>query len=944
MRVEPGLLEREAESISIEKTVREIVHGNGGVLMVEGAAGIGKTRLLGEARAQAIKAGMALGQARASELERDFAFGMVRQIFAPLLAAADPAQAEELWQGPAAQAREVFAPADTDPAVGPAGDFAVLHGLYWLTANACQDRPLVLLMDDLQWCDIPSLRYLAYLLPRLQGMNLLVAAARRTGAPATDERLLQQIIADPAVSVLRPRVLSSEAAAVLLEQALSARVAPVFAAACQEASGGNPLLLCELARAIVIENMAASTDNAARVADLAPRSVTGLVEDRLARLAPTTVALARAVAVLGDRTELSITAALAGQGTAAALEAIDVLDSMEILRTHHDRARTFLSFVNPLVGKVVRDGIGPAELDAAHQHAVRLLTAAGADPERIAAHLLHTLPANDPGTVATLRAAAAAATHRGAPESAYTYLKRALAEPPVADQRLQVLMTAGRAALLIDVKAAAEHLQQAYDQSTDAALRADLAALLGIAYVSLLDPDRGLALQSEALTQLPAGDEDHRRHLHAIMLATATAYIPGRRDILARADDLRRLPHHDSSGGRLLDCAIACHDTFSLCDPSAARRAQHALADGSLIDQGAGDISLSNGIIVLLTAEDDTVMDSLNILIGQAHLHGSLLALAPTYAQRCWGLLHRGNLADAEHDARECMRLAALSAVGIGQLYAGPFLSEALAGQGRLDEAEQALAAIGVTTTAHPPGPAYFALEMLSCLQRMRGNHQAALSAAHQARDICEVYSIHNPAVVGWRTEATLALHSLGRTGEARELAAEDLGLARRWGASRPLGRALRVSGLVAGGRQGLQLLQEAVSVLEDSPAQLEHAKALTDLGAALREAGHRPAARTPLREALDLATRCGATPTVELARNELAAAGGRPRQTTLTGPDALTPSERSVAELAAQGVPNRQIAQRLFVTPKTVEVHLTAAYRKLEIANRTQLAHALAT
>ncbi|MGW3137758.1 helix-turn-helix transcriptional regulator [Streptomyces sp. NPDC001139] len=156
------------------------------------------------------------------------------------------------------------------------------------------------------------------------------------------------------------------------------------------------------------------------------------------------------------------------------------------------------------------------------------------------------------------------------------------------------------------------------------------------------------------------------------------------------------------------------------------------------------------------------------------------------------------------------------------------------------------------------------------------------------------------------------------------------------------MGRALRVNGLLHRGDQQLDLLRQAVTVLDGSLARLEHAKALADLGAALRRTGHPAAARESLRQAVDLATQCGATPLAEIARTELAAAGARPRRTALAGPDALTPSEKRIAQLAATGATNRQIAQQLYVTPKTVEVHLSAAYRKLDITTRRDLPGAL--
>jgi len=196
---------------------------------------------------------------------------------------------------------------------------------------------------------------------------------------------------------------------------------------------------------------------------------------------------------------------------------------------------------------------------------------------------------------------------------------------------------------------------------------------------------------------------------------------------------------------------------------------------------------------------------------------------------------------------------------------------------------------------------------------------------------------------MAWRSQAALALLQLGERGEARRLAAEELELARTWGAPRALGAALRAAGLVEGGQKGLALLEEAVEVLATSPARLEHAKARTELGAALRRANRRSEAREQLRQALELATHCGAAPLATRAESELLATGARPRRIPLRGVESLTPSERRVAELAAKGPTNRETAQALFVTTRTVEVHLTSIYRKLGISSRSQLAAALA-
>lgn len=940
-RWEWDLLERGAEHAAVAGALGDAAEGRGGLLVVEGPAGIGKTRLLGAARAAAVDAGFGVASARGTELERDFAFGVVRQLFEPLLTQAGAVRREELWAGPAAQAREVL----TSVGAGPAGDLAVLHGLFWLTANACQDRPLVLVADDLQWCDVPSLRFLAFLLPRLADLGVLVVAGLRTGEPAGDERLVHQIITDPVTVPLWPQPLSLHATGQLLAEVLPGDVNAEFAAACHAASGGNPLLLAELARTLVAEGLAPTAANAGRAGGLGPAGVARLVAARLARLPQSAVGLARAVSVLGDGAELTTAAALAGQGTAAALEGATALERVEIVRIGGQDGVRLLSFVHPLVQAAVYQTLDIAEQTGAHRRAATLLAAAGANPERVAAHLLHVPPEGNPGTVVVLRAAAAAAASRGAPEGACTYLRRALAEPPGADKRLLVLIAAGEAALPVDLPEAAGLLQRAFGELTDPAQRADIAALLSNAYSFLGAPDEELVVLCDALDQLPATEQDRTHRLQAALVTTVTWFAPGRTDLLDKVREALRLPAHDSIGGRLLQCAVAGREMM-LGDPAAVPRVRRALSDGSLVEFAGGDPSLQVGLSILASADDPMMTSLLDAAVRHAHLHGSRLALNPAYWVRAQYSLNRGQLADAEHDVLEAGRMARLANFKLFEHACDPLLAEILSEQGRITEAERILRELTMTPTGDmPDGPAYQTLAAIVQLHALRGDHQATVQSAERAQAALRDFDIRNHADLdgGVRIYSTLALHALGRAEEAEALATEDLAMARQWGVARQLGRALRVSGLVTGGEEGLALLDEAVTVLQDSPARLEHAKALTELGAALRRAGQRTQARPPLRQALDLAARCGANPVAERARTELVAAGGRPRNITITGPDALTPSERRIADLAASGATNRQIAQRLYVTPKTVEVHLSAVYRKLSITTRTQLSTALA-
>jgi DNA-binding CsgD family transcriptional regulator len=225
----------------------------------------------------------------------------------------------------------------------------------------------------------------------------------------------------------------------------------------------------------------------------------------------------------------------------------------------------------------------------------------------------------------------------------------------------------------------------------------------------------------------------------------------------------------------------------------------------------------------------------------------------------------------------------------------------------------------------------------------VEGRLDDALALGEQASVVPKSIGLRGLLPPNWRVWLALTLSLLGRRDEARALAAELVAVGREWGAHWSIGGTLRVAGVVEGGSDGIDLLRESAGLLEKSPARLERATTLVELGSALRRGGHPRDAREVLTLAMDLAHELGALALRERAREELRAAGSRPRRYALTGIAALTPSEHRVARLAAEGRTNRQIAQALFVTPKAVEYHLANVYPKLGIGSRQQLVPALA-
>jgi DNA-binding CsgD family transcriptional regulator len=935
-----GLLERDTELAVIRSLIAD-ASGRGRLLAIEGPPGIGKTSLIAETRALGQRDGMLVLGARGSELESAFSFGVVRQLFEPLLMQLPEEERTDLLAGAAQLSMPLFEPAPLAAEPGADASLAMLHGLYWLTANAVARGPLLLAIDDLHWCDLLSLRWLAYLLPRLEDLDLFIVVGLRP-SEGEDATLLDQIVSDPLAIVVRPARLSTMAASRLVRENLSPDADDAFCTACSDQTGGNPLLLRELVRTIAAEGLAPTAANVGRLRELGAQAGSRTVSMRLSRLAPEATRLAQAVAILGGDADPRHAAALAELDELTASEMTTALARVDILRPTQP-----LGFVHSLIGAAIYDTLTPIERDTGHARAARLLADSGAEPERVAVHLLLAPAAADSQAVAVLREAARRAASRGASESAVAYLRRALAEPPAASERADLLVELGASEALVSGDAAVEHLQDAYELVDDPIRKAETAVLLGRQLYYLARLDESVETLRQGLDAVTGVDVELERILEAALITSAIFQSHTYAEARQRLENARRRPGDATIGQKMLLALIAYHDARA---GAPARETvglvRRALVEGSL---PAGEIAAEPLILactVLARADQDQALALCDAALGDARRRGSILSFASAKLHRAQAYLYRGDLTEAETDAREAFhacetwRTSAHFSAVLGAFPA--FLADILREQGRLDDAASALARAGWGGSVPNGVGADFFLESRARLRLSSGDVRGGMEDMLDAGRRFEALGGRNPAFVAWRSQAALALLELGNREEASRLAGEELELARAWGAPRALGAALRVEGLVEGGRAGLALLEEAVDVLADSPAKLEHAKARTELGAALRRADHRPQAREQLRRAVELATICGAAPLAARAESELLATGARPRRIALSGLESLTPSERRVAQMAAEGPTNREIAQALFVTPKTVEVHLSSVYRKLGISSRSQLPAAL--
>ena len=912
------LVERDREMAQLDALLRDAQAGEGRVAVVEGPAGIGKSRLVAELRRRAEAQGVKVLSSRAGELEREFPFGVARQLFEPELAG--PERREQILGGAAAAARGVFGPLEEG---APDGSFSALNGLFWVALNTAAERPAMLLVDDLHWCDRASLRFLAYLARRLEGLPLLLVTTVRTGETPTDAALLDELAHDPDTVVVRPGPLTLQAVAALVRDRLGADADPAFTAACHDVTAGNPLLVRQVLRALETDGVTPDASSAGLVREIGPRAVSRTVLRRLTRLPGDAKAVARAVAVLGENAELPAIAELAAIDEQAVARATAQLSRAEILR--HE---TPLGFVHALVRDAVYNDLPPGERELQHMRAAVVLRTRGAEPEHVATHLLIVPPRGDASVVDQLARAADAAVRRGAPDSAVTYLRRALREPPPAEERGAVVFDLGSAEELVYGPLALEHLAEAYETHPDPRTRAVAAIRVSRTLMLTSAPDQALAFIRRAQATLPGDLDDEHQALEALAIL-AGYFGPEDARIAAARTDYPLARRGEGPGARMLAGSVG-YDWMRIgggVDPCVAL-AREAVQDDRMLELDNGLASVAAPWVLVEADLLDEAMAVWARQLADAHANGSLLGVGAINLWTGYTLLRRGELAEAE----ESLWTAKESIFLWGQLlphrYIEALLGEVLFERGRLGEAREIMSP-KTEFMSQVDGLRRW-LTMTIDLALYDGDFEEALALADVLAERSRGFD--NPVWASWRSRRARALDGLGRGDEATALMDEELVHARRWGAASTIGAALRVRGAVAGDPDDLR---EAERLLAPSGARLDHARALLALGRALDG----DEAVAVLRRAHAVAVHCAAGRIAEEARDRLQALGSDVLATAATGVDALTTGERRMASLLAEGRSVRDIAQELFVTPKAIEDRLARAYAKLGVSSPEQLA-----
>jgi DNA-binding SARP family transcriptional activator/tetratricopeptide (TPR) repeat protein len=836
-----ALYERDGQLAMLHRLAGQARAGRGSVVLVRGAAGMGKTALL-DAWAEREPAGaMRVRRATAGQPEQGVAFAVVRQLLEPLAGTGQ-----------------------TVPAVDSDPQHEVMHSLYHVVARACEQAPLALVVDDAHWADPPSLRWLDYLARRVGGLSvLLVVAARPEGGPV--EQLAGPVITLPPLS---------PAAVARWVRREWPDAADEFCAACAAAAGGDPSLLTGLLRELRERGVEPAADQVPRVAECAGPLLAAVVARRLAGQDDATRRLARALVVLGDDADWPVAAALSGLAEAQSREPAERLRRIGMLVAGRT-ARFGHPSIRPALAETA---MSPAELATGHARAAELLYAQNAPAEQVAEHLLLAEPGSGSWQTEVLREAARSAQQRGVPADGVRYLRHALRVPVSAEHRADLVLELGSDAVLSDPEAAARRLVPVLRETSDPLSRARVASLLAEALPAVYQYDQAREVLERALADLgePAGPDGPVREVWLHLQAQLMSVLYERPATFAAARRLAdRLRAFDVAGDTPGQRAVL----LALVKPAMRGESNAATVD-DLLDRGLrGEVAtdaraprileLAGRAYTLTDRLDDAALRYTQLRDLSAR-HDAAVPVARAVAGLANVEWCRGeqipHVAPFEGALRTDLR-ARLS-----------LLTVALNALVERGDPEAAAAVFAQHAEGEPIDSAPWA-PVLAAAGRMQaecGDLRGALALLMTYGRYERKERLGNPASAPWRSTAARICAALGQHEQARELADEGLAKAHQWGTPRVIGAALRCLGTVTGGTQGRRLLAEAVTVLETSPARRELAWATYEWGLAERQTGDVRAGLSLLGDALKLAELSDSRLLAGRVRAELVATGVR--------------------------------------------------------------------
>ncbi|MET9778021.1 AAA family ATPase [Streptomyces sp. NPDC006367] len=877
-----ALWERDEEVAALTQAVDTLCADRsspGTLLVCRGEAGLGKTALLAETRRIAETRGCTVWTARGGETLRSVPFNVVRQLLQPALVPMLPEEAREYlgdWYDIAGPALGIAEPGDrhADPQGVCDGLVAAVRRL------ARREWPLVLLVDDVHWADQETLRWLAALAEHLEEISVLVVVARRPGDAGGDgARHLDA--AESAGRRLAPlSALTPEATAGLTRASVGTYADDAFCREVWAVTGGNPYETVELLAKVRDSELDPVESRAADLRDLNRSARGGGLVARLDELGPDATRFAWAAAVLGDDITIDRVAALSTLDRVTASRSAELLCSARILTTPEPASgrqpgADDLEFVHPLIATAVYDSIPGALRTALHGIAARLVTDSGLGAAAASRHLIEVHPEDDQDVVRQLREAAREHLAVGAPDAARRCLERALEEPPLPETHAQVLYELGCATLLTAPATTIGHLRTALampgldgEQRVDAVFRLSQAllhndqleeAVRTVEAEAARNPDPSARLRLQAVQYMWEGVHagETASPSRSARLAELAATCTGR-DNAERALLILR-------GFDAMTHGESADEVVEACD--------RALVNGRLAP-GLGWTDTEWGLeLPMMLASAYAYCDRLDraeALFTEAlrayetaGWSGGHLALAHAYV----GLGHRrrGRLKEAEASLRESLRIAERVGRGLPLYWSAICnLIDTLLARGHVEEARAVADQYGFA----PPYPSTIVLpdprSVRGRLLIATGRVEEGVGELEAAGKAAAARGRHNPVMVPWATELARAL-AAEDPGRAARLAAEARREAERFGTDTAIGEALRCAAALETGPRAVRLAAQAVTYLEASPCQYEHAAARVEYGIAARS-------EAELNRGLALARSCGSDGLVAKAGEALAA------------------------------------------------------------------------
>lgn len=904
-------LGREAELRTMRTMLAKVAVGRSAIVTMSGELGVGKSVLLDATAELARSMGFTVAVGHGARLETHLDGGVIRQL-------ADELDGEDV---------------DLRP-----DRVSSLESFYRLVRRAAEKRPVLIIVDDIHVADIWSMRSMAYIRRRTTDQPVLLMLGSTTGHPPAGEVSLQELTGCSAETVVLGG-LDVAGVTELLKATIGAPVHADLAAACLDVTKGNPYLLHSMLGALRARfggEIGAVTP--AEIHELAAPDIGEQLRVRLRPL-PGCAELVRAVAVLGDEATVDMVAAMSGVDYAQALRGMDALVRLRILCNSHT-----VSFRHPFARNSVLRDLPVATRAADHARAARLLADDDAPDARIAAHLLEARGIRVTWGMDVLRRAARAAAHSGGLDLARDLLGRVLDEPLTSDERLAVQLELVHVEFLGDSAKGMARLREALAHADDVRSAVGQAVTMLLRACTAHEARLAISIGLQVQSRLSSQERDESWELRAMSYLSAAGNDLGLALRASLFTDELESDKPDDPRLRQLHSVIMSlgHALRGDSALEAVRYADEALA-GERADVFVHPFVFTMSTCFLVDAPE--LSDKFRRMIGSTsephdfHLRkGTVVSLA--HGMDC---LASGELIKAKTFLKWQMRL--FEELGAVQdcpmaILCAARLVEVLIDLGRADEARDLLVRSGFAGELPELFQHNLMLYSRGKLKYATGNPDGALADLLECGRRLEASAVESPAVIPWRALAVRAYLALGQRETAATLAKEDHEMARQWGTPRSLGTALLSIGLSADDEEaGTRALRKATEYLAESTGKLQLAEAFFQLGAQLRRRGQPERAIPYLRRAVELSAKCESQPLIRLAGDELRACEPVTAEGTVHG---LTKQETRVAGMAAQGLTNRQIAESLFLTRRTVELHLSGAYRKLGITGRTDLAEAL--